>query len=232
MAKVTFHYDYKKDAWSWVLIAKDKKNLWGLNWKQQVSFIPESLLKQILRSNKKVAESLVQNYLKTRPKKNIRRIIMKEQLICIEKVWRKIEKIFLKRLEKITQKPIFAKKIKCYPTTGFMCPYDQKNNFFMISLWHNIPSNIATICHEILHLQFLYHYEKYCRKTLSKEKLEDLKEALTFILNSDFSDLLLIEDRGYPAHQKLRREFKKVWLQDKNFNRFLDKIIKIVGEKK
>lgn len=58
--------------------------------------------------------------------------------------------------------------------------------------------------------------------------MDDLKEALTFILNTDFNDLLLVEDKGYPAHQKLRKKLKKIWEKEKNFNKFLDKAIMLM----
>lgn len=48
MQKINFHYDFKKDAWAWVLIAKDK-DLRGLSWKEQVAFISDKLLKQIVK---------------------------------------------------------------------------------------------------------------------------------------------------------------------------------------
>ena len=40
MAKVRFDYNLKKDAWSWVLIAKDK-DMWGLNWRDQIAQISD-----------------------------------------------------------------------------------------------------------------------------------------------------------------------------------------------
>lgn len=48
MPKVSFSYDIKKDAWSWVLIAKSKSH-WGMDPKKQVEHIPDDLLKKILR---------------------------------------------------------------------------------------------------------------------------------------------------------------------------------------
>lgn len=182
----------------------------------------------IIRKNQKAAESLVYQYLTSHPKKTIRQSIIKEHLLSLEKVWRKIEKRFFMKLEKIIGKPIFPKEFKCYSTTGFMCPYDPRDNSFMVSIWHSIPWNITTICHEIFHLQFLHYYEKYCRKFISEKKLDDLKEVLTFILDTDFNDLLLSEDKGYPAHQKLRKKLKKTWERDKNFTKFLDKAIQII----
>ena len=100
----------------------------------------------------------------------------------------------------------------------------------MISKWQPISANILTVCHEIFHLQFLYYYEDYCRKFLSGEQKEDLKEAITFILNTDFGDLLVSYDNGYPGHKELREKLKSIWLKEKNFKRFLDKAIKITKE--
>jgi len=229
MPRVIFHYDFKNDAWSWVLIAKDRQ-CWGLDWKSQVAFMPDDLLNKIIKRSKKSAESLVYNYLISHPKKQLRQLIIKEELWALEKSWRKIEKKFFKRLKKVSQKPIFTKHFKCYFTSGFMCPYNEKENWFMVSMWHSIPRNITNICHEILHLQFLYYYEKYCKKFLSKEQTEDLKESLTFLLNTDFNDLILSEDFGYPTHKKLRLKLEKIWQKEKDFKKFLDKAIKIVKE--
>lgn len=234
MTKVKFHYSYKKDAWSWVLIAKSQEELERLKkqWKKEVEFIPQKLLDLILKANRKKAESLIYNHLVSHPKRILRQLTIREQLVSLERVWKKIESRYFKRLERVTSKPIFIREFKCYLTTGFMCPHDPKDNSFMVSLWHSIPWNITTICHEIFHLQFLHYYERYCRKFISEKKLDDLKEALTFILDADFKDLLLCKDKGYPAHRKLRRELKKVWEEDKNFNRFLDKAIKIIKKTK
>lgn len=227
MSKVTFHYNFKKDAWSWVLIAKDKE-LWGVNWKDQVTFIPDKLLKQVIKKDKKTAEFLVYQYLTSHPKKQIRQPIIKEELKAIKSSWKKIEKKFFKRLEIITQQPIFINHFKCYFTSGFMCPYNEKENWFMTSMWRAIPSQITTICHELLHLQFLHYYKKHCKIFLSKRQIENLKESLTFLLNTDFNDLLLCEDFGYPIHKKLREKLQKIWQKEKNFKKFLSVAIKII----
>jgi len=212
-----------------VVIVKAQKRIEQLkiNWRKQIEFIPEKLLNLILKKNRKTAEGLVQKYLKSHPKKTIRDLVIKTQLIFLEKIWRKIEKRFFERLEKITGKPIFIKEFKCYLTTGFMCPYNPEDNSFMVSMWHGLPWNMTIICHEIFHLQFLHYYGKYCRKFISKKELDDLKEALTFILNTDFNDLLLSQDKGYPAHQKLRKELEKIWKKEKTLRNFLKERLKL-----
>lgn len=212
-----------------MVIVKAQKRIEQLkiNWRKQIEFIPEKLLNLILKKNRKTAEGLVQKYLKSHPKKTIRDLVIKTQLIFLEKIWRKIEKRFFERLEKITGKPIFIKEFKCYLTTGFMCPYNPEDNSFMVSMWHGLPWNMTIICHEIFHLQFLHYYGKYCRKFISKKELDDLKEALTFILNTDFNDLLLSQDKGYPAHQKLRKELEKIWKKEKTLRNFLKERLKL-----
>jgi len=230
MPKVNFKYDFKKDAWSWVLIAKGKQDKWGMDPKQRIGFIPQDLLGKILAYDRKSAELLVLKYLASNPKQKMYRLVIGKQLKVVEEIWRKIEPKYFKRLAKITQKPIFWNNFKCCLTTGRMCPYSPKEKLFMISMWQPISANISTICHEILHLQFLYYYGDYCRKFLSEQQKEDLKEAITFILNTDFGDLFAGYDHGYPNHQELREKLKSIWLKDKNFKRFLDKAIKITKQ--
>lgn len=231
MQKVRFYYDYQKDAWSWVFIAKDKTSLWGLDKEQLRAFIPVELLREISKKNRQEAEKLVSNYLKNHPKKKVRAVIIKEQIKALSKCWESIEDKFLVRLAKITQTANYFPSFKCYITTGFICPYNEKEGWFMVSFWHGLPKNIMVVAHEIFHLHFLRHYKKYCQKFLNKEQIEDLKEAITFILNTDFGDLILVEDPGYPAHQKLRRKLEREWRKEKDFKKFLDKAIKIVKSK-
>ena len=107
MPKVSFKYDYKKDAWSWVLIAKGEQNKWGVDWRKEVDFIPQHLLNKILKNSYKKAEDLVTKYIASNPKKNIYQLTIKEQLKATENIWKKIEKEYFERLAKITQKPIF-----------------------------------------------------------------------------------------------------------------------------
>jgi len=223
MSKVKFHYDLKKDAWSWVLIAKDK-NLWGLDWRDQVAHIPDELLEKIKRASFSHAQKIVEEYIINHSKKEFKGKVRRSEMVLLEKLWRTVEKKYFGMLSKITQKPIFAEEFGCYFTTGLMCPYNEKENWFMVSMWHSIPASITTICHEVMHLQFLHHYKKYLeKKGLKNEQIEDLKEALTFLLNENgFNEIILCSDNGYPEHQKLRKKLGKIWQKEKNFSNFLD----------
>ena len=226
MSKVKFHYDFKKDAWSWVLIAKDK-NLWGLNWRAQVAHIPNELLKKIKSTSFSRAQKLVEDYIQKHPKKVYKEKIIYSEMKSLEKLWRIVEKEYFRTLSNITQKPIFTDEFGCFFTTDFMCPYNDKKNWFMVSMWHSIPFSITTICHEVMHLQFLFHYRKYLvKKGLQEEQIQELKEALTFLLNEkEFNGMILCSDNGYPEHQKLRKKLQKIWTKDKDFGKFLNRAI-------
>ncbi|OGY48409.1 MAG: hypothetical protein A3J65_03460 [Candidatus Buchananbacteria bacterium RIFCSPHIGHO2_02_FULL_45_11b] len=226
MLKVKFNYNINKDAWSWVAIAKDK-NLWGLNWKNEIAYIPKELLSKILKSSFSRAVKITENYIENNPKRTYKEILIKSEIDSLKKTWGTIEEKYFKILAVITQKPIFSENFGCFLTTGFMCPYNQKDNWFMISVWHSLPFSITTICHEIMHLQFLHDYKNYLeKKGLKNNQIEDLKESLTFLLNEpEFEEIILSEDIGYPEHIKLRKKLKSIWLKDKNFQNLIDRAI-------
>lgn len=229
MIKLNFDYNLKKDAWSWVLIAKDK-DMWGLSWRDQIAQIPDELLKKIETVSFSRAQKIVEDYITKDSKKEYKNKVMKLEMQALEKSWRTVEKKYFEILSVITKQPIFTEKFSCYFTTGLMCPYNKKENWFMVSMWHSTPFSITTICHEILHLQFLKYYKKYLeKKGLKNDQIEDLKEVLTFLLNeTEFEGIILSQDNGYPEHQELRKKLRNIWSKNKNFQNLIDEAIGII----
>ncbi|MBU1130947.1 hypothetical protein KJ840_02335 [Patescibacteria group bacterium] len=229
MAKIKFDYNVHKDAWSWVVIAKDK-NIWGLDWENEIAHIPTDLLSKILKSNFSHAVKITEEYIKNESKKRYKKLIIKEEINSLQKLWRTIENKYFKILAAVMQKSIFSDNFGCFWTTGFMCPYNQKENWFMVSFWHSAPFSITTICHEIMHLQFLHYYQNYLKKEgLKDNQIEDLKEALTFLLNEqEFEEIILSNDFGYPEHIQLRKKLRNIWLKDKNFKNLIDRAVLII----
>ena len=68
------------------------------------------------------------------------------------------------------------------------------------------------------------------QKNLGNELTSHLKEAVTFILNEEFFDLMGAEDQGYAIHKDLRLKLTKIWRETKNFEKFLTKSFPIVRE--
>lgn len=233
MAKVKFDYNLNKDAWSWVLIAKDK-DMWGLNWRDQIAQIPDELLEKIEKASFSRAQEIVEEYIKKDSKREYKNKVMHFEMQALERSWRIIEKKYFELLSKTTNKPVFTEKFTSYFTTGLMCPYDEKEGWFMVSMWHSIPFSITTICHEIMHLQFLYYYKNYLKKAdLKKEQIENLKESLTFLLNEpEFKEIILCQDGGYPEHDELRKKLKSIWLKNKDFKKLIDEAISIIKKNK
>lgn len=229
MIKVNFDYNLKKDAWSWVLIAKNR-DMWGLNWRNQIAQIPDELLEKIEKLSFSDAQKIVEDYIEKNPKKEYKNRVMYSEMQALEKSWRVVEKRYFEILSRITQKSIFKNKFSCYFTTGFVCPYNEKGNWFMVSMWHSVPFSITTICHEIMHLQFLYYYKNYLKKRgLNNDQIEDIKESLTFLLNEqEFDIIILSQDNGYPKHETLRKKLKNIWLENKDFQNLLDETIHII----
>jgi hypothetical protein len=81
-----------------------------------------------------------------------------------------------------------------------------------------------------MHLQFLKYYKNYLKKQgLKNEQIEDIKEALTFLLNEpEFESIILSQDNGYPEHQELRQKLKNIWSKNKNFQNLIDEAICII----
>jgi len=226
MPKIKFGYNIEKDAWSWIVIAK-AKDLWGLNLRDQIAHIPDELLGRIEKTSFPRAKKMAEEYIKNGSRKKYKEKVIFLEAQALEKSWRMVEEKYFKILSELTQKPIFTKEFGCYFTTGFMCPYNEKENWFMVSMWHSVPFSITTICHEIMHLQFLKYYKSYLkRKGLKTDQIENLKESLTFLLNEpEFEEIVLSQDYGYPEHEKLRTELKKIWFKNKDFKNLIDEAV-------
>ncbi len=226
MTKVVFGYKEKFDAWSWVLIAQDK-DLWGIEWEDQVTHIPPELLAKIEKARFWRAQNMVMKHLVHDPLRKNKRATIKIELMALEQAWRIVEDRYFDVLATVTKKPIFRKKFACYMTTGYMCPYNEKEKWFMTSLWHSTAFSVVTVCHEIMHLQFLFYYGEYIKKCgLTVSQQEDLKESLTFLLNEEeFHGMMLCEDVGYPDHEKLRAYLQKIWRKERDFDILIDRAI-------
>jgi len=69
-------------------------------------------------------------------------------------------------------------------------------------------------------------------KELTKKDFEDLKEALTVILNEEFMDLIIWPDKGYKVHEKLRAALAQFWRKNRNFAKLIDYGVKVILSQK
>jgi hypothetical protein len=216
MTIVRFDFDKDKDLWNNWQNCNDK-----CKWSNFSKGIPKKMRgiakgKKFEHCNKQLEE-----YLKDIHKSGFIEIFANS----ISKSWAKIEDVFFKRLKKITKKSFQRKSITAYITTSGRCPYDPEEGWFMVSFFSSLTGALRTVGHEIMHLHFHDNYWNNVEKEIGKQKTADLKEALTILLNIEFIDLWWDLDKGYGAHQELRKFIVKEWTKNKDFDVLLEKCI-------
>ncbi|MBS3172556.1 hypothetical protein J4438_03175 [Candidatus Woesearchaeota archaeon] len=149
------------------------------------------------------------------------------------KAWELIDEEFYRRLEKIFKREFLAKKVIVYVTPLRRCNYNynQDNPFFKISARSQPPKpQLKTAAHEQIHFMFHWHYQQHCESMLGRELTGHLKEALTFLINEEFQDLIGYEDQGYPEHKKLRERLTELWRTTKDLEVLIEQAIPITRE--
>lgn len=219
MPEVIFKIDIEKDAKNY-FDAANNSNTYG---KDFTKYLRPDILEKLKGKTWDEVKDYMINFLERGYAKEGRKY--EEKLEKIKKSWKKIEENYFERLENITKHKIYTDKFICYITTTVKCPYFKKENAFMISILNSVENILKTIAHEIMHLQFHYYFEDDLRKKISYEKFHDLKEALTVLLNIEFKDLQIGEDKGYLQHKKFREFITSEWEKRKDFEILLDKCI-------
>jgi hypothetical protein len=228
MVRVYFKLDMNKDMKNWYEACNS--SFMGVDWKSRIS---PDLRNKIAGVKKEKAMKFLRAYLNEKYKDDGK--LIHKTMGTARTYWGKNGVEVFRRLKKITGHPIWPSKIYCYYTTFPRGPYYMKKDF----AWLLVPSGhstdklrySSTILHEALHFQFHRYFWAYCKKCgLSFSRIDNIKEALTFLINEEFSDLVA-EDRGYKVHKRFRRDLKMIWRKDKNFERLLDKAIVLIKGK-
>lgn len=131
------------------------------------------------------------------------------------KEWGSISAEFKKRAETIFSTSLPG-DVTAYLTVNSRCPYNIQDNFFYVSLQSSRVTR--TIMHELWHFYTWYGLGAEQEEKLGKQKYNDLKEALTVLLNVECKDLLPedVTDTGYPQHQEMREKILEYWKKDRN----------------
>jgi|TARA_Y100000310_G_C20675881_1_gene813009 hypothetical protein len=219
MPKVIFKFDKEKDL---------KNNHFAINFispfEKERKF---NMFKKLDETCKNVDYEQCKSHIEKFHSKlyNSEIILSSEQ--SFQLAWEKINDEFFKRLKNITGNEFPFENVKAYITTQGICPYSFEEGYFMISLWSNIPKSLKTSAHELMHLDFHKNNWEEIEKEIGKEKTNELKEALTILLNLEFKDLWFIKDEGKKneEQQKLRNFIKREWLKEKNYQSLLDKCV-------
>ncbi len=230
MIQIIFKINYGDDANNFVRLAKLVAHPFGSDINKIVADIPLDLLVKLRELDRPAAKEAAEQYLLSIKDKILPELEIKKEIL--EKYFDQYGVKIFTILSKLVGKEIYTDKFYCSFTLLGSAPYNYKNNWFMVSCKRPLANQVNGILHEILHLQFHHDYEEYCKEQgLSEQQFQDLKEALTFLLNEPvFAEFSFGPDRGYINHQKLRQLLKELYDQDHDFKKFLDKAIKLVRE--
>lgn len=214
-----------QDAWNWEDSIRQSMD-YSCNWKDNLE--SKSDIK-IYNSVEKLSHSKVLEYLNKALIKKYR-----DETKTIDNYKNKIELEFSKKffnacktIEDITQKELAVKKYHILLTTFPRCPYNFEDGsiFFYITSNKYWPDPIDNFMHEILHFQthiYCEHNPGSLASKLDEVKFNDLKEALTVILNKNQFPILTKSDQGYQTHQKLREMLYNEWQKNNNFDNLVN----------
>jgi hypothetical protein len=153
------------------------------------------------------------------------KIDMVAKIKNIEGNWRPVEKNFFEKAEKIFRKKMSMEKIMAWLTIHDRCSYNFERNEFFIHL--NVPAANKTIMHELWHFYFYHTVGKKILAELGRQIFNDIKEALTVLLNIEFSDILNgVEDKGYPQHAELRKQIVKLYKENNDIYKTIEGTLK------
>lgn len=207
---VNFTYNQEKDIWCLFNKGKSSNN----------SQSPTKVYEQLVAVNgenltAETASDFIEKYLSEN------NIDLQEYIAKYQKDWDEVKEEYTKRAEEIFKVKL-PQDITAYLTINNRCPYNIEENYFFVS----VPSTSVrrTVMHELFHFYTWYAFgKKLINQGVSKEKYNDIKESLTVILNTDFSDLLNgAIDSGYPQHQEMRAEITKLWSANKNMAKVVE----------
>jgi len=142
-----------------------------------------------------------------------------EFVFHIEKEWRKIEHIYMNRLDHIFKISYPVPILQAYLTTNQRCTYNIPSGYFFVYMFSKSPNHI--IMHELLHF-YTWHafHEVLMGAGASEASYNDVKESLTEILNIDFADLMDGKhDDGYIQHAEMRKKVWNLWNKTKDIRK-------------
>lgn len=218
MLQIIVKQNIRKDAWNWWHACN--KISYCEDWKQRID---KKIQNKLVGKTRKQAFAFLIPYLKNLYKTE--NVFQKKKEL--QNILNQHQKELFRRMRVVTAKKIYRTDFTCFLTTFPRAPYNYPHGYVWIPIIWPQETYIRTFTHELLHFQTYAYWQKRCLKQLTKVEFENLKEALTVILNEEFMDLIVWADKGYAIHKELREQLLTFWKVNKNFNKLIDYGIKI-----
>lgn len=213
MSDIIVNQNIKKDAWNWWQACN--RVSYGMDWKQRVD---KKIQNKLVGKTKQQAMVFLIPYLK----KVYKKLKINQSKKEIQNIFKQSQKEIFLRMEKMTGRKIYRKNFICFLTTFPRAPYNYSRGHVWLPVIWPRETVVRAFVHELLHFQTYAYWKKRCLKRLTNTEFENLKEALTVILNEEFMDLIMWPDKGYPMHKNLRAKLLIFWRKNKNFDKLID----------
>jgi hypothetical protein len=137
--------------------------------------------------------------------------------------WSLVADEYYRRAEGVFGVPLHQDITACL-TINNRYPYSIADNLFYVP----VPRDTVrkTVMHELWHFYTWYGLGVDQESAMGKQKYNDLKEALTVLLNEECGDLMPegVFDEGYPQHQEQRKEIARLWNETKDIQSIWNKL--------
>lgn len=140
---------------------------------------------------------------------------IKANMLQLQENWATISTEYEKRAENIFGVKI-SDTIIAYLTITGRHPYSIEEKYFYAPA--NKTNTNTTCMHELWHF-YTWHKFGQQQAIIGPAKYNEIKEALTVLLNIECADLMAGEvDSGYAQHQDLRTKISEVWNRTKDID--------------
>ena len=210
---LNFRYNTQSDIWCLMNYGKSSTN----------SAHPTAVYKEMADAvtteiDKEITEEKCRNFISNYLSRN--NIDMNKVAKKYNAEWKKVAEIFEERANQFFRVSL-SQGIDVELSINNRSPYNVPDGFFFCAV--PTRSSNLTCMHELWHF---YLWEKYgleWETKLGKQKYNNIKEALTVLLNEIFQDILDDKkDSGYPQHSELRKEILEIWNSTDENNRNIE----------
>lgn len=206
--KLTFAYDKGRDIWCVLNYGKTSMN----------SPTPTKQYQELVNQyGEDVSESDTDAFIKSYI--SLHGIDMDNLSGALQTKWDVISSQYHKRAEEIFG-VVLPRDVTAYLTINERCPYSIEHDMFFISTAYPNAAN-RTAMHELWHFYTWYKYGIEWEEKLGARRYNEIKEALSVLLNVECKDLLPdgLTDKGYPQHQELRQRILELWSKERNMDK-------------
>ncbi len=152
------------------------------------------------------------------------KIDIQENISKYQSDWDSITDNYRRKAEEVFG-VLLPEEITIYLTINNRCPYSINENYFFVTVQSQFMRKIAM--HELWHFYTWYKFGITWQDRLGKQKYNDIKEALTVLLNSECKEWFPVGtmDIGYTQHKELRSKIGAWWEVDKNIDHLWNRIV-------